>query len=286
MSFTIPVLTKKCIFCGINNTTKEHVFSKWTHKFMPPRRKGRTPILRGTKYFNRDNRKVGQLPGDVRDWQVKCVCGGDKLSCNNGWMRRIEDDARPILARLFVGDESRITPIQQQKIATWAALKCMVSEYAANGHVTTHHSQRRRMFLNHLPPANDWGIWIGSVERKGPPYPSWSSVAFHIAPRAKLISNIGKPLPRYNSHSTSIIINKLLIQVIRLPEPRFIKTWKFDLPDKGALFCIWPRTHFSINWPARDLTFREVERTMDAMDTYLTLLVRKNPIFPTPHLSC
>jgi hypothetical protein len=196
-------------------------------------------------------------------------------------MRKIEDEAKPILERLFVGTATRITPSQQKKIATWTALKCMVSEYAVGGNVTTHQSQRKRMFRAQLPPAHGWGIWIGSCERRGPPYPTWSSVAFHIAPHAKLISNIGKPLPRYNSHSTSMVINKLLIQVIRLPESRFFKSWKFDLPDKGALFCIWPPTDFSINWPAKDLTFREVERTMDAMDTYISLIVRKNPIFPS-----
>ena len=97
--------------------------------------------------------------GTYEDRQIRCVC---ERTCNNGWMRKaVEDRARPILLPLIKGDLVRITPAQQELIATWATMKAMVAEWTICGNVTTNHMQRKRMMWRQLPPERNWGVWIG-----------------------------------------------------------------------------------------------------------------------------
>ncbi len=142
------------------------MFPKWSHRYMQPRAKGRVEAYRGRQYPDHSISKIVRLPGQMRDWQIKCVCGGTHLTCNGGWMKKIEDQARPIMIPLIVGHESRIYPADQAIIATWAVLKSMVSDFDREAHVTVHHTQRRRMKTRHLPPQRGWGVWIGHYERK------------------------------------------------------------------------------------------------------------------------
>ena len=80
---------------------------------MIPRQKGRTISLIGTVYLDREETSLVKLPGQLRDWQIRCVCGGTHLTCNSGWMKRIEDQAKPILVPLILGNPARLQPRDQ-----------------------------------------------------------------------------------------------------------------------------------------------------------------------------
>lgn len=235
---------------------------------MPPPIKGRTKALIGTHYIDRGEFFAGRLRGNIRDWQIKCVCGGDDQTCNNGWMRKLVDEkASPILSRLIQGDEVRITSLQQQYIASWAALKCMIAEYGWGGVVTTHHTQRKRMRRLQLPPANGWGIWIGSCN------PNTSNLAWKASPFP-----MGSPddlrRVRYNSQTSTLRIKKLFVQVQRAPDARMID-WNFDLLDGGGLFRIWPPTSWSISWPGKTLSAREVELISTSLERAILAAAKK-----------
>ena len=93
---------------------------------------------------------VTKMPGQIRDWKVYCVCGGTHLTCNGGWMREIEDRARPILIPLIKGEEIRLSPADQSVIAAWAALKAIVGEYDERMPVTVHHTHRKYLMIPRL----------------------------------------------------------------------------------------------------------------------------------------
>jgi hypothetical protein len=96
-----------------------------------------------------------RMSGPVRDWQIKCVCGGTNNSCNNGWMRGIENAANPIMTPLIRGDAALLSPADQTTIATWAVLKAMV----------VHHEfiprKMRKKFATTRHPSPEWSVWIG-----------------------------------------------------------------------------------------------------------------------------
>jgi hypothetical protein len=205
------------------------------------------------------------MSGQVRDWQIKCVCGGDDKSCNNGWMRkRIEDSARPILKKLFRGESLRLCPGDQQRIAAWAVLKAIVAEYDEGDHITTHHMQRKYLMRHFLPPKRNWAVWIGCYERKEWK-PEWISAALFGVPRGWPIAKLNQTPTYFNGHTTTQVIGKLFIQIVSLPIPGFVERWRFALPDGGNLFRIWPATSYSIRWPGRVMNDREADLVSSAL---------------------
>lgn len=118
-----------CVFCGADKSllTKEHVFSRWTHKFMAPRAKGKAQSVRGIEHqdASKSYTEVVKLSGQLRDWNVKYLCDCDHTTCNGGWMKGMEDTAKPILKPLILGvhtdeDRHRISLSDQAIIAAWA----------------------------------------------------------------------------------------------------------------------------------------------------------------------
>lgn len=258
----------KCIFCGSPNVSDEHVFSRWTHKYMSPRLPGATLGLSGVSYLDRHDVQEVRLKGAVRDWLVKCVCGGTKAHCNTGWMNDLEKAARPLLLPLILGKHTRLSPEKQETIAAWVALKAMISEYNPGDFVTTRQRHRDRLMRIKKPPAKGWGIWIGHCPHQKSPT-EWTSSAFSIVDK---LAPGGDRLPSYyNGHSTTQIIKQLFIQVIRGPASDFVERWKFATPDGGALRRIWPPTGYSFDWPPAGLSVREVR----LISTSMTLLIRR-----------
>jgi len=65
--------------------------------------------------------------------------------------QQIDNRARPIMIPLIKGQQLRLSPDQQQIVATWAAMKAMVAEYGESEFVTTHHTQQKYSMTNRLP---------------------------------------------------------------------------------------------------------------------------------------
>jgi hypothetical protein len=260
----------KCIFCGAKNLSKEHIFSRWTHKYLPPRSPGKATASIGIEYPHHANVVVVKLSGQLRDWQVKVVCGGTHLTCNGGWMKDIEDIAKPILVPLILGQPTRISPQDQRAIATWAVLKSMIADFDRDRSArTTHHMQLKRLWRKQLPPAQGWGVWIGHYERKNWK-PEWLSRPFLLLPDRQYARRAGREASYFNSNGTTQIINKLFIQVIHSPHPRLIERWRFSTPEggplSGSLFRIWPPSEVSIGWgPPKALTDRDADVASNAV---------------------
>lgn len=269
-----PRSLTNCIFCGCSPTTKEHVFSHWTHKFLPPRVAGKTEVIQGIKFIDKSDFRMRKLPGELCDWQIKCVCGGASNSCNNGWMRsKVEEPAIKVLSDLILGNEVRILPDQQMKIASWATLKCMIAEYESGGFVTTHQMQRKRLMKRQLPPSHGWGIWIGACPQNTRRL-SWQSSAYLVKP-SRLLHDINAAPKYYNGQSSTMLIGKLLIQVVRGPIGASFNRWNFQLVDGGQLFKIWPPSSLSIKWPPKTLSIREVNMTISSVENTLLNIAKK-----------
>lgn len=93
------------------------------------------------------------------------MCGGSEDSCNNGWMRSIENMAKPIMTDLILGRETRLFPKDHEIVATWAILKVMVAEFDVKANVTIHHMQRKYVMNHKRAPTHGWSVWIGNFER-------------------------------------------------------------------------------------------------------------------------
>lgn len=235
---------------------------------MRPRPPGKALSLRGFIDGDRAGIRVVKLPGDVRDWQVKCVCGGRETTCNNGWMRRIEDRAKPALVPLIKGERTQLSPAQQQEIAAWASLKSIFSEYLDDKGPITNHGQRKLLMRRGKPPDRGWAVWIGHFERQAWKV-EWSNHAFLVVNKEKPGVRADQPRSHFNSNSTTQVIGKLFINVLHCPERTFVEKWRFSLPDKGTLSRIWPPARHGIEWPGLPMTDADADTATDAISEFL-----------------
>jgi hypothetical protein len=246
--------TKACIFCSRRDTTREHIFSQWTHKHMLPRGTGRADSILAIALPDRTEYVQTKMRGEMRDWQIKCVCGGDKTSCNNGWMRTLDEAADPILTPLILGRETRLSEADQRIIAAWAVLKVMVAD-----HKRVHHAQRKQFKRTHRPPAG-WTVWIGHFERTAMKF-EWMSRPFPVLREAVLARRKSKVTLAANANATTQIIKHLFIHVAHTPNPAFGRRWQFidakGQPLSGSLPRIWPTSGVSIKWPPPALNDRD-----------------------------
>lgn len=255
----------RCIFCGVEGSetpegklTQEHVYSDWTRRFVPRTMK-KYRSLRAIQRPDHSSFMHVKQPGDIRDWQVRCVCA----CCNNGWMRKLDNLARPIMIPLIQGKKIRLHAQEQTVLAAWAAMKAMVAEYGNSEIVTTHHAQRQRMKRIQLPPEGRWGIWIGRYIRER--WPShWVSQHFLILPKDNPALGLDRKATYYNSHATTQVVGQLFIHIIRTPMPDFIHRWRFHIPCGTVLFRIWPPTGYSIAWPGGTMDDRVADHVADA----------------------
>ena len=184
-----PVVNK-CVFCGGQPTNWEHVWSRWSHAFIPKGRKKWTS-LQAVEYADRSTFEIKHHAGDPYDWQVKCV----DERCNNGWMREQEERFRPLFIRMHKATTEapiRLTESDQLTIAKWFAIKAIVQEYSQKENRVSHHSQRTRLAKRGRLPDRSWRIWIGTYEGSDP-VSLWTSFPFQLIPSPQ--SSLGRPRP-------------------------------------------------------------------------------------------
>jgi len=262
----------KCIFCDyVGELTSEHIISKRYHRFIPPTM-GSYRTLRAVEFPDRSEYRVGKRVADPRDWKVKCVC---HTTCNNGWMRKLDDTAAPLLTSLITGKAARLTPGHQLIIATWAVMKAIVAEYEDPHETTTHHMQRKSLFRNKRPPEG-WAVWLGYFPRKRWT-PTYALHPFQYV-RPDILAKRNNPRATYyNASITTRVLGELFIQVVHAPIKFRIRDWRFPLlPNGGEPRRIWPPTTFSLKWPPPPMSPHDEEIATVALRDHIARNVRRN----------
>jgi hypothetical protein len=269
----------KCIFCGYEGElTGEHIIPR-RYRHLLPRTMRTHERLHSIEYGDRSIFKVDRRTHDPLDWKVRCVC---ESNCNNGWMRRLEDAAEPIIAPLITGCRMRLNQSQQEIAATWSIMKTIVAEFEDPDQITTHHMQRKRLFTSRRPPEEGWVVWMGHYPNP-PSAPSYFHYPFQYLDE-KILAKRNDPRATYfNASITTQIIGKLFIQVGHAPKKFGITRWRFPhLPDGGFLYRTWPKTSYSIAWPPIQLTRRDAGIATRAFRDNISRNVRKrNPSINT-----
>ncbi len=255
---------KSCIFCGGQPVNREHVWSHWSHRYLPKGKK-KWFAFHGTEYPDRTDIEIVKHPGDPHDWQVACV----DESCNNGWMRELENAARPILIPLIQGDETPrfLGKKERSIIAAWIALKATIQEYAPRGDIISHHTQLRRLWRWQLAPENTWRIWLGRYDGNEPDT-LWASHPMLVVPDAVAQRRKDRAANYYNSQAATYVIGKLFIHLIRCPYQNLIRNWSYDPAVVIKLRHIWPLSGFDTAWPPDPLSDEEATFVSWAFRTF------------------
>ena len=109
--------------------------------------------------------RIVTTPGSVLTARIREVCA----DCNNGWMTRLEEDARPLLHRLWQPSYpfgvTTFTAPEVSTIATWAAKTAWVRERVCDPDSTPTAQMRRDLMVRQMPPEFT-SVWIARHQGK------------------------------------------------------------------------------------------------------------------------
>ncbi len=139
-----------CAFCGAPGMTKQHVFGKRLLSLLDGRLGTHLVIDRSP-----GSTETKKRDGNVWSKQLRRVCS----DCNNGWMRRLEEDSFDLLSRLIIGETTIVSKERQTKLAARLAQMIMVA-YLSREEVDAITNDERVNLRTNLSPPADWKIFL------------------------------------------------------------------------------------------------------------------------------
>jgi len=237
----------KCIFCGQLGLSKEHIWSQWMHPIL-----GIRPGEEAVQIMQSQTRSISSITRNVRTRQgstatttVRAVC----KTCNNGWMNRIEQETRPFLEPLILGQAADLLPTAREQVARWITMKLFVGEHNQTSLAVVPLSDRSAfMTANKIPDAVQ--IWIGQIDSIKWKY-GWQRHGARLSwPGAPA------PTPKQTVQTTTFGAGRLLVFALLSYLPDFQHRPTAEEADR--LPRLWPLSNDA--WPpARMVTEQQAD---------------------------
>ena len=243
-----------CVFCGASPTNNEDVVPRWLVRFLrlvPPatRRIGRTfadrTDLGGASAQSVEGIGVGK---------VKAVCGDN---CNNGWMKRLEDQTKPILQELILKcDSVTLDQDAQETLAVWALktatmLMVLYSKVPSATLLTP---------LRDLKPPEAAIVWMARVEPE----------IVRVGGGPLLATAKDDPSIRSEGYIARLTFGNVGFVVFGNPAPRG-GTWMMSQDVRDRFNPIWPAREPVLEWPiTATVTANHLDRFAEAIRGIVT----------------
>lgn len=220
-------MDRQCAFCGaVGRLTAEHVFGDWLNKigFDPsPRRASAGPL-------NRLRRDLGVSVGFKQ--KVRDVCA----ECNHGWMSRLEESTRLVLAPLVLGEDIGVSREYSACIAAWVQKTALVSmlvssaEERASGYGLPVSEYRALYERQKVPePLSESQVWIGRCSGEH------GRSAIGVVPL--VVATDDMPEPAWpHAYATTVILGQLVLHAVRFTTPSLV----LKVSMEGGLVQLWP----------------------------------------------
>jgi hypothetical protein len=270
----------RCVFCGGSRLTHEHVYADWTRRYIRKNvpKHGLLSTIINTPGVNPETlSNLKPVSGDPRSRRVRCVC----QRCNNGWMKRIQDDVQSTAIPLITGKKTTLTRSTQKLVAMWIAMAVIVSEFSnrssqefsAEKTAGVPETDRRWLYNFQTIPPN-WKIWIGH-------YPSghddafWhhESLVFLDEDAPNVASSDGH---RPNTQATTYTVGKLYVHAFSSVRGDVVRGWKVGTRAAHWLRQIWPSIEETIVWPPFPMSENHAWEIPGALHDFATAVNRRN----------
>ena len=248
---------RRCIFCGSPKVSGEHLWPEWMHPYLP-----KQPNAMKREIYN--HIKLGKVlslaqkkpqQGHTYTKKVRAVC----KPCNEIWMSRIEEEAKPILIPLLRGLPLLLDREKRSKLAVWLALKVMVGEsHDPRDAVTMQEDRTAFMLSRTIPPYMK--IWIGSHDSE-----DWYMSYWHQTARINLTPDPPAGGNFKNIQSTALGIGHILSLTIAATVPHC----EIDLTTDQPILPLWPLQREDIEWPLQELSSESADRLATTLGWWL-----------------
>lgn len=187
--------------------------------------------------------KIQHRTGDPHSRKIKCVC----KKCNNEWMSRLQEDAKPFLVPMLRGNVVQLHKKAQTLVAGWVTMMVMVAEHLNDEMVAVPLSDRQFLRCTKRPPDH-WRIWIGRHHRNIHPLFNHNVLAL----TQKEIEGVTSGLMSDPSTQTSTIcLGKHLVIYVMSSTAVWgiVRRWKIDPRVSRNLTQVWPIRKSVVAWP-------------------------------------
>jgi len=223
---------RMCIFCRKKASSKEDAWPLWLMNRFPTSSTSRM-------YAERGGHKLGNWTTAKPELSVKWLC----TSCNNGWMSRLEDEAKPVLESILDDKLKDINASAQSTIARWAVKIAMVLESIDSNRTWFYADDERQLMgaVQSLPPRTS--VWIAKCINQ----PNIYSAAKDLWTTP---SNDG-----IHAYATTMAFGSLALQIVSIktlaaiPENVTLTYNVSEGPWDKTLVQVWPTTQNSLAWP-------------------------------------
>jgi hypothetical protein len=237
----------KCIFCGETEAkiTREHIWADWLTSYVTKDllnyEAGKITVNLPGLPSSESSRLIG---GDPKSRRVKCVC----VHCNTGWMREIQDQAKPIIVPMLKGEALTLYAKQRNIIAAWIAMAVMCSEFGKDSLRAISQADRDYLHNHKIPPLKNWRIWIGHYHR-GVSHTQWDRRALLILPKKEVAQARAAAAVSlaHNTQSTTYTVGEVLIHAISSEWDKCVRLFHITPPD--LLLDLWPVRGRALIWP-------------------------------------
>lgn len=144
-------MARACVFCGVLKQSKEHVYPKWLRKLVRTHDK----VITITETESGTQTRQTQVPFDVT---VNTVC----KTCNTGWMHQLEDQAKPVLEPMILGEHCELEPPQQKTVALWFTKTAMMMHERARPSVRAIPNEHFQEVLRDKRPPEGTAVWLAT----------------------------------------------------------------------------------------------------------------------------
>jgi hypothetical protein len=242
----------KCVWCDGPRLTKSHIWPEWLEPILPAR--GTQHLVQyGAPTQTFVSKARGYPPfeklrqGSTVSRRPRNTC----ITCNGGWMRRMEEAAKPIASALIIGQHRLLNFTDQWLLA---ALLCLITcrqEFTDRASMAIPAGDRERL-MKYFAPGPSWQIWIARYNGAYPGTHSSHHWGMRIVPSSSSISD--GPSDECNSQIATMIIGRLCAHL-------FSSTVldNFGGYRQFSLCRIWPPSQFYIDpWSAPGLSDEEI----------------------------
>jgi hypothetical protein len=237
---------RHCIFCGNLADSREHLLPEWLQEVLPSDK----PVMHFWEMGG-----IKRKPWEKKPFREKSkmVCEG----CNTGWMSRLEDMAKPVLAPAIARTKACLFDLQAQwTAARWATKTVYVLQ--AQGPQLLAPPVHPLLLKENVKPPQEVSVWVGSHARA---VDDPISTAYVQQPLALLPDEEHLKEPRNFGYLGFLAVGGISFLVVG---HRFRNYVECILGEEGRhpaseLFIkIWPRARKVVPWPPPLLMDREL----------------------------
>lgn len=249
----------RCIFCDGTGLSKQHVWPDWLKNIIPRNYEKNIQNLSHPIYSKDEkivfNRIVIEKQGHMGVRKIRNVCS----ICNNGWMSKIEQEVKPLLTSMILGEKVILDKVEQTNISKWIIMTSIMAEFTDTKSMAIPAEHRKHLFKTLIPPKG-WKIWIGKYNDIEWDF-AYRHYGFYVTnpeEAKKIKAGIMTVIP--NTQVSTFVIGNFFVHCSNSPFDIFHKD--FDKIVEPVMKKIWPINHENISWPPLEIISDELAYTI------------------------